>query len=268
MTNVFISYRRDDTQGDTARIRERLADHFGAQHVFMDTGGIPYGTDFEEHIQKKLEGCEVLVAVIGPNWLKVESDGRVRIHDNDDWVRREIRFALEGGTRIIPVLINRTECPRVEQLPSDLSRLACLQALSLDTGIDFPHHIKRLIEAIGGEEPPIGPRLTLSLLQPAGGAANLPKPICSDQELFIQNEFLKRINAETERMGLPSLDWVNNIIKRHQARNSTVEPSSEERYAQVLHAWYHSLTMEALGQHDTQLDAVRTVLLQLMLENQ
>lgn len=269
MTNVFISYRRDDTQGDTARIRKELADHFGAQHVFMDTGGIPYGTNFEEHIQKKLEGCEVLVAVIGSNWLKVESDGRVRIQDNDDWVRREIRFALERGTRIIPVLIKRTECPRVEQLPSDLSRLGRLQALSLDTGIDFDHHIKRLIEAIGGEDPPPpGPKLTLSLLQPVGGEVNLPKPICSDQKLFVQNEFLKRINAETERMGLPSLDWVNNIIERYKARNSTVEPSSEERYARALNAWYGSLMREALGKHDKQLIAVRTVLLQLMLENQ
>ena len=274
MTNVFISYRQHDTQSDTARIHEKLAVHFGAQHVFMDTGGIPYGSDFEEHIQKKLEWCEVLVAVIGSNWLKVEDNGRVRIHDKDDWVRREIKFALESGKRIIPVLINRTECPRVEQLPNDLCRFARLQALRLDTVLDFSNHIQRLIEAIGGEgpppppPPPPGPKLTLKLLQPAGGTANLPRPIYSDRELFTQNEFLKRINDEIERRRLPSLDWVKNTIRRYQARNSTDEPSSEEKYARALNAWYRSLMIEALAQHDKQLDAVRTVPLQLMLENQ
>jgi len=271
MTNVFISYRRNDTHSNTSRICEKLVDHFGEQNVFMDTGGIPYGMNFEEHIQARLEACDVLVAIIGPDWATAADDGRERIHEKDDWVRREIRFALERGTRIIPVLIDRTECLRADRLPTDLKGLEKLMALRLDTGIDFKTHIDRLIEAISGKKLTIlssGPRLALRLAQPAEGTAALPKPISDTKELFLRNELMPRIDREFERMGLPSRDWVGSIITSLDTGKAVKEFSAEERYALKLADWYDSFVVLELGNYARQLEAVRTVQLKLMLANE
>lgn len=284
MTNVFISYRKDDTGSDTQRIHQELAHRFGAQNVFVDTGGIPYGTDFATHILQTLEKCNVLVAVIGPNWLKPDANGLIRLHDSNDWVRREIIFALEKRMRIIPLLINRAEMPRLEQLPEELHQLCSRQALDLDTRGDFVFHIERLVLSI--EYPDLSPEeinerifsnrgranepeLALRLAIPEGGSAHLPKPVYSDKQAFIRTEFIKRINIETERMGVPSLEWAKDAAKRYQCDSPNFErPSTPEaEYAKALHDWYIGLLKEAIGQHNKQLAAVRTVMLKLELEN-
>ena len=38
---LFISYRREDSIGIVGRIRDRLADEFGATNVFFDVDAIP-----------------------------------------------------------------------------------------------------------------------------------------------------------------------------------------------------------------------------------
>ena len=37
MARIFISYRRDDSATYARRVYEKLASHFGNEHVFMDT---------------------------------------------------------------------------------------------------------------------------------------------------------------------------------------------------------------------------------------
>ena len=36
MADIFISYRREDTRADAGRLYDRLSEHFGDNHVFMD----------------------------------------------------------------------------------------------------------------------------------------------------------------------------------------------------------------------------------------
>ena len=38
--NIFISYRRGDSEGYAGRIFDRLQDHFGIDRVFMDVTDI------------------------------------------------------------------------------------------------------------------------------------------------------------------------------------------------------------------------------------
>jgi len=47
---IAISYRRADTEVMTGRIRDRLADRYGEDAVFMDIDNIPFGKDFRVHI--------------------------------------------------------------------------------------------------------------------------------------------------------------------------------------------------------------------------
>ena len=67
---IFISYRRDDLGATAGRLRERLVKEFGTNNVFMDVDSIPAGVDFAAHLQRTLEACQLVLALIGPNWLK------------------------------------------------------------------------------------------------------------------------------------------------------------------------------------------------------
>jgi hypothetical protein len=69
MSKIVVSYRRSDSQAIAGRIVDRLIAQFGEQSVFMDVDNIPFGIDFRQHIQSVLAQAEVLIAVVGPDWL-------------------------------------------------------------------------------------------------------------------------------------------------------------------------------------------------------
>jgi hypothetical protein len=69
MGKLFISYRRDDSIGLAGRIYDRLAAHFGRDAVFMDVDAIPFGVDFCQHLSDAVSRCDVLLAIIGEDWL-------------------------------------------------------------------------------------------------------------------------------------------------------------------------------------------------------
>jgi hypothetical protein len=150
MTNILLSYRRNDSSGITGRIFDRLVAKFGSRSVFMDVDSIPIGLDFRQHINDELDRCDVLVAVIGKDWIGARNEGTIsRINDEEDFVRVEIEAALERNIPVIPVLIDRASMPKADDLPSSLKPLAYRNAAEIDSGRDFQTHIDRLIGAIG-----------------------------------------------------------------------------------------------------------------------
>ena len=69
MSGIFISYRRMDTLPWAGRLFADLRKSFGAPQVFMDiNGGIPRGANFEQVLTAALASCDVLLALIGPQW--------------------------------------------------------------------------------------------------------------------------------------------------------------------------------------------------------
>jgi TIR domain len=148
MSKIVISYRRADSAAISGRIFDRLASHYGDDAVFMDIDKIPFGTDFREHIRKVLLEGDILLAVIGPNWLGKGADGTSRIKDEADPVRVEVETALRQKTRMIPVLVDGASMPSTADLPDALRDLAYLNAAPLDVGRDFRAHMDRLIRSI------------------------------------------------------------------------------------------------------------------------
>lgn len=146
---IAISYRREDSTPIAGRLYDRLQGEFGKTSVFMDFDSIPYGVDFREHITQTLEQARALVVIIGPHWSE-SRDGVRRLDDSTDFVRFEVKSALERGIAIIPVLVNNATMPKSEQLPGDIEGLAFRNALVLDAGVDFHHHTDRLISALHG----------------------------------------------------------------------------------------------------------------------
>ena len=132
MSGIFISYRREDSAGWTGRLSEHLRERFGAESIFMDIDTIQPGIDFTEALQKAVSSCEVLLAMIGPEWATVTGkSGKPRIEDPSDWVRTEIAAALKRKIRVIPVLVGGASVPTIDLLPDDLDALAQRQAHEL-----------------------------------------------------------------------------------------------------------------------------------------
>jgi TIR domain len=148
MPKIAISYRRADSSAITGRIFDRLAAHYGENSVFMDIDNIPLGVDFRRHIQNTLQHTDVLVAVIGTNWLGLSTDGAARMNEKTDPVRVEIETALKRNTTIIPVLVDGAKMPNSADLPAELGNFTYLNAAEFSSGRDFHTHVDRLIGAI------------------------------------------------------------------------------------------------------------------------
>jgi len=146
MATIVISYRRDDSKWIAGRIFDRLEGHYGKGSVFMDIDSIPLGLDFREHLRETLARCDVLLAVVGPNWLGRTAAGE-RIADETDWVRIEIEAALAKNIPVIPVLIDNSRMPKPDELPEGLRNFAFRQAAGVDTD-HFRPHMDRLISSI------------------------------------------------------------------------------------------------------------------------
>jgi len=132
MRAIFISYRRDDTEGYAGRLFQDLRERFGKDSVFMDVAGIEPGRDFRRVIEQQVASCGVLLAVIGKSWLTVvDQQGQRRLDDAYDFVRLETASALKRDIPVIPVLVQQAEMPRPEQLPEDLKDLAFRNSVEL-----------------------------------------------------------------------------------------------------------------------------------------
>ncbi len=145
MPKIIISYRRADSGVITGRIRDRLAQHYGDDSVFMDIDNIPFGMDFRKNIADALAKNDLLLAVIGPDWLGTASSGPGRIHDQDDPVRIEVETALQRGIPTIPVLVGGASMPKADDLPDSLKSLSFHNAAEVDSARDFHAHMDRLI---------------------------------------------------------------------------------------------------------------------------
>lgn len=147
MTGIFISYRRDDSPGFAGRLAEALDTAFGANNVFRDIDDIRPGDDFVQAIHHRLQAVDVVLALIGPDWLGASKEGRRRLDDPDDFVRLEIQLALAAGKPVWPVLIGAAVMPLEHELPEPLRPLARRQAVVLDDA-SWKEDVARLVAAL------------------------------------------------------------------------------------------------------------------------
>jgi hypothetical protein len=124
---VFINYRAEDSRSYGVLLYMELSRLFGRELVFLDSESLPAGVDYVEQLLDRVRCCRVL-AVIGPSWLTVTgADGRRRIEDSDDWVRRELAEAFTARVTVIPVLTDGADMPGEAGLPADIAALGRCQ---------------------------------------------------------------------------------------------------------------------------------------------
>ena len=149
MAQVFLSYRRADSEGTVGRIHERLSEAFGPRAIFHDTGSLLAGSDFRSAIEHALASSEVVAVVIGKQWLNATGpEGRRRLDDSDDIVRREVESALAARKVVIPILVDGASMPPADALPPSIRELAYRNAVEVRPGRDFPADMQRLIAAL------------------------------------------------------------------------------------------------------------------------
>jgi hypothetical protein len=122
--SAFVCYRRADAAGWAGRLHADLDEALGPGHIFRDVALEP-GTPVREHIDTVLDGCDILLAVIGPQWTTlVSANGRRRLDEPGDLVRREIARGLKRrDVEVIPILVGGAKMPTEDDLPVELAAL-------------------------------------------------------------------------------------------------------------------------------------------------
>lgn len=146
---IFLSYRRDDSADVTGRIKDRLAKHFGQPAILRDVDSIPLGVDFRAHIDRMVSECDILLAIIGKDWLHMtDEEGNRRLDNPEDFVRIEIESALARKIPVVPLLVRQSTMPSEDNLPSSLKELAYRNGIAIRRDPDFDADISRLIEGL------------------------------------------------------------------------------------------------------------------------
>jgi hypothetical protein len=158
--SIFISYRRSDAAGHARALHEYLSGRFGDEQIFFDRDKIEGGDHFPERLRQGVEGCAVLLALIGPDWLDVKAaDGRRRLDDPGDFVRQEVALALKRGKKVIPLLFDDTPVLPADRLPRVLKALAKRHAMPLrGNALEYQtkrRELVRLLASVPGVPKPL-----------------------------------------------------------------------------------------------------------------
>lgn len=183
LAELFVNYRRSDSAWAAGRIGDRLSAALGSDSVFLDTITIEPGVDFVEAIGDHIEECNVLLSVIGDNWIEILQSRQTQAND---FVRIEIAQALARGVRIVPVVVDNAQIPSESDLPEDLKSLARLNAVRITSDsfdADIAHFLQFLSTFLG--------RATTIDVEPSGAVTtDKPEPR-SDIGLTHRTEFWK-----------------------------------------------------------------------------
>ena len=167
---IFINYRHEDTWGQALLLRERLANKFGSENVFLDVRTLQAGMRWPEEIKRQQQTCTVLLSLIGPAWQSIMNARRQAAiaQPAEDYVRSEIDYALRPGSgiRVVPVLVGDAVPFTGEGLPRSLRELTEIQAEQVRPQ-RFEEDVAHLIQSLerialeprqtGGNGPPRPP---------------------------------------------------------------------------------------------------------------
>jgi hypothetical protein len=147
---VFISYRREDSKWPARQMYEALLRYLPHGRVFIDIDSIPPGSDFVEILQRQVKECELVLALIGDEWIGNfdPKTGQRRLDNPNDFVRIEICAALSRGIPVVPVLLDGALMPDEDQLPADMRTLSRKQA-EFVAYRTFDADVDRLIGRLG-----------------------------------------------------------------------------------------------------------------------
>ena len=141
--SLFMNYRREDSADLAGRLYEHVVSKFGPQSIFKDVNSLAPGDRFDQKIMAAIDAAETVLVLIGPRWLVNQ-----RLDHANDYVRREIEYAIEKQKTIVPVLLGDTKIPQKFELPSSLWPLLEYNAVRVRPDPDFKADVERLIHGV------------------------------------------------------------------------------------------------------------------------
>ena len=170
MSKIFVSYRREDSADMTGRLCDRLAERFGAQTIFKDVDSIPIGSDFRAVLREAVENSNVILVIIGKQWLHLtDASGQRRLDDPRDFVRIEVEVALARKVPVVPVLVQQAAMPIENDLPSSMSEFVYRHGLDIRSDPHFNADVRQLIDQLAPlMEPPA--EIPSSAAEPIAGS--------------------------------------------------------------------------------------------------
>jgi hypothetical protein len=189
---VFISYRREDSRYQARRVYDAFVHALPPDTVFMDVDSIPPGADFVEILEGWVQQCDILLALIGPTWLKSidPRTKRRRLDSSEDFVRIEVRGALQRKIPVVPVLLDAAEMPTAAELPDDIKALRRRHAEFVDFRT-FDADVQRLIKRLK-----IDREIERSGEVPQGGDNSRRRTVIAEFNTFFQRIKLDVVAAK------------------------------------------------------------------------
>lgn len=145
MPKIFVSYRRIDSQERAHRIADWLVNIYSSENVFIDIAGIPGASDFAKEIEYSLNDTDVLIVVIGDNWVN-ELERRATSNEID-YVHFEVAKGLHDGLKVIPVLLDHNVSVDSSRLHENVQQIASLNFMYARMS-DFHHDMERIQQVI------------------------------------------------------------------------------------------------------------------------
>ncbi|MEP7282924.1 MAG: toll/interleukin-1 receptor domain-containing protein [Rubrivivax sp.] len=148
---IFISYRSADGADKATALARDLGLRFGPDQVFLDKDDLPAGSRWTREVGRTLRSRPVLLLIITPlAFAATGTDGRRRIDDVDDPLRREVAAADAAGATIIPLLADGVDAlPPASALPPPLDRLGDRTWRRL-RAYDWTDDVERLVADLRG----------------------------------------------------------------------------------------------------------------------
>jgi len=145
-SNIFISYRREDSAAYAGRVSDQLGEILGPNRVFMDVENISPGQNFAQAIDQTIDGCQTMLVIVGPRWKAILLD-RIS-NEHEDYVRHEIESALTRKVKVIPVIVGGAASGELSGLPPALAELSFHQAFEIRDD-SFREDCDRLAQSLG-----------------------------------------------------------------------------------------------------------------------
>lgn len=120
---IFISYRRNPSVEFARTVHYALAKL--NIDSFFDYTSCRDGY-FNEKIYEAIDGCRYVFLIMMDGALDAIAD------NEDDWVRKELEYALSKGKSIVPIVMSGHQRKWPDRLPPLLEKLATLQISKLD----------------------------------------------------------------------------------------------------------------------------------------
>lgn len=199
MPKLFLSYRRSDRYA-AGLLRAEVVRRLGSARIFMDARDLRAGDDFPTRTESAIIDAAAVLVLIGPGWVAELG----RLQEPQDWVRRELKKAVDADARLVPILLDDAELPRADALPEPIRGLADAQAYRVHSD-HLDRDVGDLLRSLGERRrriPLIGALLAVILAVVAGTVVFWPSN--DDRALTFLNTMLLFDGSSRMQVGIPT----------------------------------------------------------------